>query len=203
MTLLSLRFPVCYVLVCVFILTLFHVCAWKENECGKKMFYVVWVKCWDDVWCQKYLSQVRFPVAMKPRNAVMSSVVCLCDREKKRLVVPSLAKVKTHTKVKLCLVLNKTMILFLRCFEWSVPTCVFFLGGQLNGSHDKVKAVPRWNFRGLKSLCSRFEIWFDWLGLGLVESYEKRRGRNSVGRGRLRVSIISYIWLFRPFRPCD
>ena len=122
--------------------------------------------------------------------------------EKKCLVVPSFAKVKTHTEVKLCLVLNKTMTLFLRCLEWSVPTfCVF--GGQLNGSHDKVKAIPRWNFRGLKSLCSRFEIWFDWLGLGLVEPYEKRRGRNSVGRGRLRVSIISYIWLLCPFCPCD
>ena len=109
--------------VCLFLLS-FTCMREKRASVVKKMFYVVWVKCWDDVWCQKYLSQVRFPVAMKPRNAVMSSVVCLCDR-KKCLVVPSFAKVKTHTKVKLCLVLNKTMILFLRCFEWSVPTFVF------------------------------------------------------------------------------
>ena len=71
--------------------------------------------------------------------------------EKKCLVVPSFAKVKTHTKVKLCLVLNKTMILCLRCFRViSTYFCVF--GGQLNSSHDEVKAVPRWDFRGLKSL---------------------------------------------------
>ena len=187
--------------MCVVFLILFsRACVKRERvwcEC-----YVLLVKCWDDVWCQRNACRKSvFPFAMKPRNAMMSSVVCLCDR-KKCLVVPSFAKVKTHTEVKLCLVLNKTMTLFLRCLEWSVPTfCVF--GGQLNGSHDKVKAIPRWNFRGLKSLCSRFEIWFDWLGLGLVESYEKRRGRNSVGRGRLRVSIISYIWLLCPFCPCD
>ena len=37
--------------------------------------------------------------------------------------------------------------------------CVF--GDQLNGSHGEVKAIPRWDFRGFKSLCSRVGIWFD------------------------------------------
>ena len=169
MTLFSLRFPVCYVFVCVVILTLFHVCAWKESGCDKNVF-VVWVKCWDDVWCQKYLSQVRFPFAMKPRNAVMSSVVCWCDQ--KNVIVPSLAKVKTHTEVKLWLVQSKTMILVTSVFGViNTYLCVF--GDQLNGSHGEVKAIPRWDFRGFKSLCSRVEIWFDWLGLGLMEPCEK------------------------------
>ena len=142
-----------------------------------------------------------FPFAMKPRNAVMSSVVCLCDR-KKCLVGPSFAKVKTHIKVKLCLVLNKTMILCLRCLEWSVPTFVFS-GASWIARTMKWKLSLGGIFVDLRVCVPDFEIWFDWLGLGLVESYEKRRGRNSMGRGRLRVSIISYIWLLCPFCPCD
>ena len=122
MTLLSLRFPVCYMLVCVVVLTLFHVCAWKESGCDKKNVFVVWVKCWDDVWCQKYLSQVRFPFAMKPRNAVMSSVVCWCDLKMGLFRLSQKWRRTLKWIFNLCRV--KLWSLLLRCVEWSIPTYV-------------------------------------------------------------------------------
>ena len=121
MTLFSLRFPVCYMFVCVVILTLFHVCAWKESGCDKNVF-VVWVKCWDDVWCQKYLSQVRFPFAMKPRNAVMSSVVCWCDLKMWLFRLSPKWRRTLKWIFDLCRV--KLWSLLLRCVEWSIPTSV-------------------------------------------------------------------------------
>ena len=78
----------------------------------------------------------------------------------KNVVIPSPAKVKTHTEVKLWLVQSKTMILFTSVFR-VIGTYLCVFGDQLNGSHNEVKAIPRWDFRELESLCSRFEIWFD------------------------------------------
>ena len=67
--------------MCVVFLILFsRACVKRERvwcEC-----YVLLVKCWDDVWCQRNACRKSvFPFAMKPRNAMMSSVVCLCDRK--------------------------------------------------------------------------------------------------------------------------
>ena len=146
--------------------------------------------------CHKSVFPLQWSLGM--RWCHQSSV----DVIKKNVIVPSLAKVKTHTEVNLWLVQSKTMVLVTSvCGVINTYLCVF--GDQLNGSHSEVKAIPRWDFRELESLCSRFKIWFDWLGLGLVEPCEKRRGRNRVGRRRLRVSIISYIWFLCPFCPCD
>ena len=137
-----LRFPVCP--VCCFSYSLFT-CMCEKRTCVMRVLCVV-SEMFETMYDVKEMlvASPFFPLqwSLGMRWCHQSSVYVI---EKKCLVVPSFAKVKTHTEVKLCLVLNKTMTLFLRCLEWSVPTfCVF--GGQLNGSHDKVKAIPRWNF---------------------------------------------------------
>ena len=100
--------------MCVVFLILFsRACVKRERvwwEC-----YVLLVKCWDDVWCQRNTCRKSvFPLqwSLGMRWCHQSSVDVI---EKKCLVVPSFAKVKTHTEVKLWLVQNKTMTLFLRC----------------------------------------------------------------------------------------
>ena len=149
---------------------LFHVCVWKESVCVIKMLCGVSenveTMCDVKTTCQKSVFPLQWSLEM--RWCHQSSI----DVIKKNVIVPSLAKVKTHTEVKLWLVQSKTMILVTSVFGViNTYLCVF--GDQLNGSHGEVKAIPRWDFRGFKSLCSRVGIWFDWLGLGLVEPCEK------------------------------
>ena len=122
MTLFLLRFPVCYVFVCVVVLTLFHVCVWKESGCDKKMFlWCEWnVETMCDVknTCHKSVFPLQWSLGM--RWCHQSSV----DVIKKMWLFRLSQKWRRTLKWSFDLCRVKLWSLLLRCLEWSIPTYV-------------------------------------------------------------------------------